>query len=121
MEVESKMVELVQAVKSVVKEEKVGKRKRTFAGFKAKLLINLEGLNFSVNVRYGKLKSEGLYAPIIAKVGDKVVQYRKIGEKSRYGYVDEEGNEYPKEEVRFFQEINGKMIEVAPFKRTKEF
>jgi hypothetical protein len=112
---------VLQELKEKIKKKE--KKTRTFAGFIAELKYSDENLTINIPIRYAKMDSKEIdkALKIIAKskTTGKVVQYKTLGE-TRKAWVDDEGREYPKEDVEYYQELdNGELIPVREFERTK--
>lgn len=104
--------------------------KRAFAGFKGLLVGDLEGLHLETEIRFGKLDvPEEFQANVISRdTAGRLVKLTSLFEgkpvQTTKGYVTAETPDpefVAKEDVRFFQLIEGKEQEVVPFDRTKRF
>jgi hypothetical protein len=91
-----------------------GKKKRPFTGFKADLILNNGKI---IHIRYAPLEKTPL-PKVIAKVGDKIVHY---GATTQYqmAWHDDEGKTYTKDQIQYFQEVDGKLIPCELYERTK--
>jgi len=88
------------------------------------IFVTEDGRTIMANIRMETEKSEPLVKvkSIVEKDG-KIIEVfgRFIGPKKRFAYVDKDGNEYDKKEVKFVQELStGELKEVKPFKMTRE-
>ena len=101
--------------------EKAEKQKRPFPGFKAKFYFDYEGTKVVTDVRYETIKISPLIKTINKTVDGKIVRWGRIGPPGRMGYVDENGNEIPKDLVRTYQILpDGTEQQITPFPKTSE-
>lgn len=115
------MSETVLKEKLAKAVEEKGKT-RTFRGFKAKLIFEADGVNVETDVRYAKMDSreidEALKIVAKCRTSGKVVEYKSVGEY-RKAWLTAEGEEIPRSDVEFYQEIGDELVSVEPFERTK--
>lgn len=119
----SVLVEKPRKSKRVAKElkdmiEKAKPGRKAFAGYKATLIYNHGGTSVETEIRYERIKAKAIAKIIQRGPEGQIVKYKRIGPPGRMGYQDAQGNVYSKDEVRAFQEIGGKEVEVAPLHRT---
>ncbi|MEM3506690.1 MAG: hypothetical protein QXT31_03445 [Candidatus Bathyarchaeia archaeon] len=112
-------------------EEKIEKRKRTFYGFKAKLIVDFPELSIECEVRYEKIDAKEITEKlqiVNENVNGTPVENKYVGlcpkcheiTPTKKVWLGSDGKIYNESEVKHFQIINGEKIEVMPFDRTKE-
>ena len=110
-----------QRLKAKLKEEK---KKSRFRGWKANLVVQTEEFSVNVPIRYQKITSQTIDEAmnIIKKSRslDVAVERKLLGEY-HYGFVTDDGQEVEKEDLVYYQVIDGKGREVQQFERTKDF
>ena len=97
--------------------------KRRFRGWKATLVAQTEEFSVNVPIRYQKITSSSIDEAmnIVALANGKTVERKLLGEY-HYGYVTEDGEEVQKEDIVYYQLIEGEEPRaVEQFERTKEF
>lgn len=114
-----------EIVKEFEKAVKTARRKKEFAGFKAQLRFVCKDFEAVANVRYASINSRDIDELVrerivmMSKKLKKPVQRKLLGEY-KYGYVTEDGEEVPKEDVGYFtQNEDGEWVEVELPPRTK--
>lgn len=98
--------------------------KRRFRGWKGNLVVQTEEFSINVPIRYQKITSQTIdQAMNIIKKSRSlgVTVERKLLGEYHYGFVTENGDEVQKEDVAYYQVIDGKEREVEQFPKTKDF
>lgn len=115
-----------KSVRQKLKRELEAKseKKRRFRGWKANLVAQTEEFSVNVPIRYQKITSQAIDQAmnIITKSRSLGVEVqRKLLGDYHYGYVTENGEEVQKEDLAYYQVLDGKEREVQPFDKTKGF
>jgi len=128
----AELVKKAEEKTSVAGEAGVKARKRASYGFKIKVIADFPDLALEVDCRYEKMTSKSITekVEVIAMVDGKRVNYRymvfcnncnkTVLTKTNKAWVDDALNIYDKKQVKFYQKVNGEIIEVEPLERTKE-
>lgn len=100
------------------------KKKRRFRGWKATLVAQTEEFSVNVPIRYQKITSQSIDEAmnIITKSRSLGVEVkRKLLGEYHYGYVTDDDREVAKDDVAYYQVLDGEEREVEQFERTKDF
>jgi len=126
----AELVKKAEEKTSVAGEAGVKARKRASYGFKMKIIADFPDLALEVDCRYERLTSKSITekAEIIAMADGKKVNQRYIGfcnncnkvVSTKKAWLDDALNIYDGKQVKFYQKVNGEIIEVEPLERTKE-
>ena len=100
------------------------KTTRRFRGWKGSLVAQTEEFSVNVPIRYQKITSQAIDEAmnIVTKSKSLGVEVnRKLLGEYHYGFVTDEGQEVPDDDVGYYQVIDGEERAVEKFPKTKTF